>query len=133
MKFPYFGNKRKDIPVLQEGKKRDCYLMREVGGEQVRLEKAWIIDSFAQNEKRMPNYLGLNGFTSWKIIGEFVEMPEIIFEKFNHRPFENIERLMQKFEEYGWGNKKQEKGIVATIKSKISPANYKTPQLYGAK
>gem|GEM_PF-6626886 len=110
--------------------------MREVGGDQVRLEKAWIINSFAQNEKRMPNYLGLNGFTSWEIIGEFEEMPEIIFEKFNHRPYENAERLMQEFEKYGWNsksNKKQEKGIVATIISKIFSSNYKTPQLYGAK
>lgn len=121
------------VQALQEGEKRECYLMKEVGGDQVRIEKRWIIDSFAQNEKRMPNYLGLNGFTNWEIIGEFPEMPEIIFEKLNHRPYENIEILMQKFDEYGWNSKKHEKGIFATIKSKVSQANCKTPQLYAAK
>ncbi len=133
MKFPYFGNKRKDIRLLQEGEKRDCYLMQEVGGNQVRIEKRWIIDDFAENENRMPNYLGLNGFTSWKIVGEFPEMPEVIFEKFYHIPFENIAELMKKFEEYGWNNKKREKGTTATIKSKIFPDIYKTLRLYEAK
>ncbi len=121
------------ILALNEGEKRDCYLMKEVGGNQVRIEKRWIIDDFKNNEERMPKYLGINGFTNWEIIGEFLEMPEMIFKKFYHKPFEDIELMMNEFEKYGWNNTKHEKEIVKTIKSKIFPANYKTPQLYESK
>lgn len=91
----------KNIRTLKDDETRDCYLMREVGSNQVRLEKRWIIDDFKNNEKRMPNYLGLNGFTKWEIIGEFKEMPENIFKEFYHRPFEDIELLMDEFKKYG--------------------------------
>lgn len=124
------------IPALKEGEIKRCYLMREVDGEEVRIELAPLIENFVWNKKMLPRYIGIGGIPKkYEIVGEFLEMPESIFEKFHHRPYENAERLIEEFEKYGWKNRKQEKGVIQKLKSKIfSTGDYKnnTPKLYPA-